>query len=506
MQIHRAMLIVLGAAVASMAIPSPAAGNYTTVFGGPTWDVTTETGYAPATLPVVPGSTAGNGAAVGYARKYSSGVDLGSRAVRWDASGNAAAELGNLGTRADGSTNNYAYAVSSMGTAVGYAEKYTDGEWFGTRAVRWDASSNVAIELGNIGTTGGWTNSRASALNAAGTAVGFADKYAGDTYIGYRAVRWNASGSATELGNIGTDNNGVTVSNTYGVNSAGTAVGWAYRYVDGANRGLRAVRWDASGSAAFELPGNLGVGSDGTMDSLAFAVNSTGVTVGEGSKYVGGAALGWRAVRWDATGGGMVELGNLGTDARGDTQCDAFAVDSAGNAVGVAKKYTGGSYRGQRAVRWDALGTAALELETLGTDSNGYTNSFAFAMNSAGVAVGYASEFTDDAYLGQRAVVWNLDRVAIDLNTLIDPGSGWILTEAHGIGDTNWVTGIGSFNPGGGLPPYTRGFLMNVSSIAVPEPASLSLLIAAGVSMLRSRRLGSLSDMQPPAEPVVGPT
>lgn len=493
MQIHRAILIVLGV-VAPIAIASTAAGQYITIYGGPTWNVTTQTGYTFAAMPSVPGSTAGNGAAAGYARKYADGADLGQRAVRWDASGNAATELGNLGANNAGITNSYAYAISSVGTAVGYAEKYTDGANVGTRAVRWDASSNVAIELGNIGTSDGYTNSRAIAVNAADIAVGSAYKYAGGTYLGSRAVRWNASGVATELGNIGTDSNGATVSNAYAVNSAGTAVGWAYRYVDGQPRGLRAVRWDASSADAIELPGNLGVGNNGAMDSIAFAVSSTGVTVGEASKYVGGVELGWRAVRWDASGSDVTELGNLGTDARGDTACDAFAVDSAGTAVGVAKKYTGGSYRGQRAVRWGVSSTAALELGTLGTDSNGYTNSLAFAMNSAGVAVGHASKFAGDAYLGERAVVWNLDGVAIDLNTLIDPAGGWTLTEARGISDTNWVSGIGSFNPGGGLPGYTRGFLMDVSSIAVPEPAGVSLLVAGAPSMLRRRRLGGLRD------------
>ena len=58
-----------------------------------------------------------------------------------------------------------------------------------------------------------------------------------------------------------------------------------------------------------------------------------------------------------------------------------------------------------------------------------------------------------------------LDAVAIDLNTLIDPASGWTLTEANGISDTNWVTGIGSFDPDGGGPlaAYDRAFLLDVS-------------------------------------------
>jgi hypothetical protein len=145
-------------------------------------------------------------------------------------------------------------------------------------------------------------------------------------------------------------------------------------------------------------------------------------------------------------------------------------------------------------VRWDASGTAATELGNLGTDSSGITATGAIAMNAAGIAVGSANDYDfTGTFLGQRAVAWGLDDLAIDLNTLLDPGSGWAnLSYAAGISDTNWVTGIGSFDPDGpgGQDAYDRMFLLNISS-AVPEPGSLSLLAVAGLSLLRRRRFGA---------------
>ena len=84
------------------------------------------------------------------------------------------------------------------------------GTYLGTAAVRWDASGTAATELGNLGTdTSGYTERQAYAINTAGTAVGYANKYSPDgTFLGHRAVRWDASGTAAELGN-GTDN-GIT--------------------------------------------------------------------------------------------------------------------------------------------------------------------------------------------------------------------------------------------------------------------------------------------------------
>jgi len=163
------------------------------------------------------------------------------------------------------------------------------------------------------------------------------------------------------------------------------------------------------------------------------------------------------------------------------------AVNDAGTAVGYAQKFVvaPGLDQGLRAVRWDASGTAATELGNLGTDVYGYTRCYAWAINSAGTAVGSAEWFYAGLIEGTHAVYWGLDGVPVDLNDLIDPSSGWILTEALAISDTGWVTGTGQFDPDGTgyLGTYQRGFLMQV-----PEPATLSLLVVGGLAVLRRRR------------------
>ncbi len=462
------------------------------IHGGPTYNAATQTGYSSPTLPGVLGSTAGNGTAVGYAQKYTGGINNGNRALRWDASGNPATEMGNLGTDSGGYTDTEAFAVNNAGTSVGTAQKYTGGTDLGKRAVRWNALGTAATELGNLGTTSsGGTISYAYAINTAGTAVGYAAKYLGGTYLQDRAVRWDASGTAaTELSNLGTTSGGITDSYAYAVNTAGTAVGWAQKYTGGTNRGQRAVRWDAFGTAATEL-GNLGTDSGGnSFINQAYAVNTAGTAVGWASKYtVAGIGLGQRAVRWEASGTAATELGNLGTDSGGFTDNTAEAVNDAGVAVGHATKYLGGVGKGNRAVRWDGLGTAAIELGNLGTSSSGFTDSFATAVNTAGAAVGAAQKYSGGTLLGDRAVLWNSDALAVDLNTMIDPASGWTLTQALGISNTNWVTGLGDFDPDGtgAASAYQRAFLLDAGSL-VPEPTGLALLGFGAIAQRRRRR------------------
>jgi fibronectin-binding autotransporter adhesin len=439
------------------------------VAGSPTYDFATGTGFSGGAVSAPPGSSASDsGTAVGYATKSVSGSEMGYRAVRWDASGMGGTELGDLGTSSSGATNAYAFALNNAGTAVGYAIKYVSGSTKGDRAVRWEASGTAATELGNLGTdSSGTTSARANALNAAGMAVGYATKYVGGTSKGDRAVRWEASGTAaSELGNLGTTSVGFTSAHANDLNDAGTAVGSCIKYVSGTSKGFRAARWNASGTAATEL-GNLGTDSSGVTTATAYAVSAVGTAVGYANKYVGGSNKGGRAVRWDASGTAATELGNLGTDSSGITYAFATAVNAAGTAVGYAQKYVGGS-ASSRAVRWDASGTAATELGNLGTNSSGSTTSFAYAVNDAGTAVGYATKYVGGSNMGNHAVMWLPDASAVDLNDLgvapVPSGGRWTLNTAKALSSDGWVAGEGTFDPDGTGPLafYTRLWVAQV--------------------------------------------
>jgi hypothetical protein len=416
-----------------------------------------------------------SGTGVGSSRKYFGGADYGLRAERWYASGENATELGHLGTSSTGYTDSIAYSVADSGAAVGFADKYVAGVDYGPRAVRWDASSTAAIELGSLGTnSSGSTNSVAYSVNSSGTAVGYADKYTAGIYYGPRAVRWDPSGTiATELDNLGTNQSGYTYSRAYAVNDSGTAVGLARKYLpNGRSSSDLAVRWDGTGTSATEL-GHLGTDASGWTLVGTFDINSSGTAVGSALKH--DLSGGWdeRAVRWDGSGTAATELG-LPPNASGNLS-RARDVNDSGTAVGVAfVRGLDNNYGGTRAVRWDGSSTTATQLGDLGTDSVGFTDTDAFGINNNGIAVGTALRHG----VGPSAVAWMSDAVAIDLNRLIDPNSGWaLLTHAYSICDTGWITGVGIFDPDApGGPWYGRLFVMQI-----PEPGTL-LLAALSVT------------------------
>lgn len=468
------------------------------IYGGGTYNSATDTGYTNGGLAWQPGNSAGDGIAVGMASYTNNGTGLGSRPILWTPSGTTGMQI--LGIDgSSGSAYTKPFAVSENGLyIVGGGNKYVSAVYEGTRAIRWN-SAGVATELGNLGVHGEFLNyttgSEAYAVNNAGTAVGYALKATEFGDNGDRAVRWAAASTvAIELGHLGTDVDSWTAAYAYAINESGTAAGKAYKYVSAVNKGYRATRWESTGTAATEL-GTIGTDSNGNAETQAFALNASGTVVGWGTKYnEANAWKGERAIRWDGSGTVATELGALGTSSSGMTFAAAWAINDDGTAVGFSRKYDGPYLKGERAVRWISSDTAAEELGNLGTNS-GYTNSRALSINSDGIIVGWAAEYTIDGdYVANRAVAWGADGTAIDLNALLDPGSGWInLYEATDISNTGWVSGYGLYDPDGegGQAAYDRMFLMQFAMptpTPVPEPASLTCFAGMAVLLLRRCR------------------
>ena len=104
----------------------------------------------------------------------------------------------------------------------------------------------------------------------------------------------------------------------------------------------------------------------------------------------------------------------------------------------------------------------------------GGMNSYANAINSNGETVGYSWK---TGVLGDYAFLYN-DGLMTDLNTLIDPTSGWTLESAQAINDNGWIAGYG-IGPDG----QTQAFLLT----PVPEPATLALTVVGLAGLVRFR-------------------
>ena len=305
----------------------------------------------------------------------------------------------------------YEQPVKTLGSgaAAGQVVRPMPDDFQSAVVVRWDASGN-AVELGNLGVRD--SNTSFSTLlggNASGTVIGYSDKIVDNASLGYRAVRWDAgSTTPTELGNLGTNASGGTTTTPYAINAAGLIVGAATKYVNGNYIDTRAVRWNAGQTAANEL-GLVTIPGKTINNSYARAINAGGMSVGFASA-ASNVYQGQFAVRWDGVTGAPTVLGSIGTASDGVSESAATDINATGTAVGYGLKYRGGSRfdnAGDHAIRWAAGSATPTELGGLGDDGTGYFNATAFHINDAGTAIGLATKYVNNVNQGYRAVRWD---------------------------------------------------------------------------------------------------
>ena len=132
--------------------------------------------------------------------------------MRWDASGTAATELGNLGTDSSGYTNAKPTPSTTPARPWDACEKYVGGSYKGAPCRALGRLGHGRHRTGQPGhRQQRLTYADAYAVNDAGTAVGYATKYVGGSYKGTApCVGTPRARPPPNLGNLGTDSSGVT--------------------------------------------------------------------------------------------------------------------------------------------------------------------------------------------------------------------------------------------------------------------------------------------------------
>lgn len=277
-------------------------------------------------------------------------------------------------------------------------------------------------------------------INDHGVIVG-----AGKADYGYHAYSY-ANGVATQIGNRNWDtkDNYATA-----VNNAGKVAGSAYTDYDS---------W-----VAFTNTGGNNVNVPGVGSGHSF-VNS----INERGDLVGGAQVDSEDNRL-----GFITVGNQTRwlPALGGRNSSAVDINDAGVVAGSAELASG--------VRHAVLyqnGT----LTDLGSPLGG---SWAMGINNAGLIVGSANVTTWNSVDGNGFLYAN--GAMTDLNTLIDPASGWHIRNAVDINEGGQIL-VHACNATGCL-----GGLLDVAA-PIPEPETYGMLLAglAMVGMIARRRKG----------------
>ena len=161
----------------------------------------------------------------------------------------------------------------------------------------------------------------------------------------------------------------------------------------------------------------LDLGTLGGTYSSAYGINDSGQVVG----YSNTAGGDYHAFLYDSTA--MTDLGTLG-----GTYSYAYGINDSGQVVG----YSGTIGHASRAFLYN--GTAMTDLGTLGG-----TSSYAYSINNSGQVVGQSYTSGGD----RRGFLYDGTVGMLDLNDLIPPDSGCVLSDAYAINSSGQIAGNG---------------------------------------------------------------
>jgi probable HAF family extracellular repeat protein len=333
--------------------------------------------------------------------------------------------LGSLGV---GMPYSYAASINNNGQAVGWAYAYNPAIYdYSTQAFLYSNGSMSSL----LGNSGGY-QSIASSINDNGQVVGRATTLVGNNYQNYAYLYSN--GSLTNLG-YG------DFSGAYGINNNGQVVG-------------KIDYGSTSRPFLYSNGGMTDLGTLGGNSGAANGINDNGQVVGTAQTTIGDNA----SHAFLYSNGSMTDLGTLG-----GSQSIANAINDNGQIVGSSSLETNG---------WDVHAFLYSNGSMTDIGSMWAHTSTAKDINNNGQVVGYFQTPSQDAngnFISHAFLYSN--GTMFDLNSLIDPDSGWTLTDATGINDMGQIVGNGIIN--GAQRSFITSALDMTTLTAVPPTSTV---------------------------------
>ncbi len=352
--------------------------------------------------------------------------------------------LTNLGTL-PGSQWSFPNWISANGLIAGFSQNGQTDALSGlpeTHAVLWQDA-----QITDLGTLPGGNESFASAVNDSGRVVGFSTNGTADPYsIFYfqilgsstgtqtRAFSWDKDNGMQDLGTLGGPD-----AFAFFANERGQIAGFSYTsFTANANNGPCSANAPTQDPFLWEKGNMIDIGTFGGTCGVPNALNNRGQVAGQ--SYLAGNLIA-HAFLWDkADNPPLRDLGTLGGD-----NAAALWLNDTGGVVGYADLLPNppgcsGLNCQHHGFLWKH--GVMTDLGSVGSDPC----SRALSINSSGQIVGASAAVCGGNLT--HGFLWQSGGPAIDLNTLVPPGSGLALTEPIYINERGEIAGFGVLSNG----------------------------------------------------------
>lgn len=333
-----------------------------------------------------------------------------------------------------------AKGINDAGQVLGYVQTSPAEHSF-----VWDSGTYYDLGFlthqGNC-TYGCYNDTYANAINSSGQVSGYSwtTSAAQNAFIitpnyaspGSDGNPWFTSGGTSnytrnaQMQDLQTSMPGTTTSSSaFGLNDAGEAVGW-YQYTNTTTVNSAFLN---SGGSHYDIGAGLNT-------PVAQDINNADQVTGD---YKGGSN--YLSFIWtDADHDNVVDAGEMKSSIGhlGGSVTRAQALNNEGQVVGYSQETFPGPYR---AFIWEDDGSTLGDMTPLGVLDTSWSGarSYAYDINNHSQVVGSASTTSNDA-----GFVWR-DGTITDLNTLIDPSTGFYVWSAEAINDKGWIVGNGYY-------------------------------------------------------------
>ncbi len=334
-----------------------------------------------------------------------------------------------------GDNSTKAYGINASGTVAG--RSYGSGI---KSAIVWNSISGTQALSTISGDCSAW------GINDVGQVSGYSEDASGNR----RAVRWDTLSTIVTLGNLTNSSTGESgpTSDSYDLNNAGDVVG---------NADIPNDANDFTPYHAFLYKDATGMEDLETFCtiypqwqngySIAYDINNNGVVAGSAHDSV------WTLLpfTYDETSG-MQQLSIDPTYSSNEWY--AVAINDAdligGHVIAATNQHLPCYWTNFTAIQ-----------PTYITMPAGFPYGETYGINSSGLMVGLSWD-TNLANATDHAFLFDSNTgIAVDLNSCIDPASGWVLEFARDINDAGQIVGTGTFNGD------TRGFLLDPITVNI---------------------------------------